>query len=291
MTDYLTTKELAEMLRIKERKVYALAAAGEVPCSKAMGKLLFPRDAVEMWLAGRSSGVERQAAGPPANVFLGSHDPLLDWALRESLCGIATFFDGSTDGLTRFADGEGIATGLHLYDAANDSWNDTLIAARFDGMPVVLVEWARRARGLIVREGLKKKITSIADLKGRSVTPRQAESGAQALFEQLALQAGLNEADLTLTTAARTETDAVLAVLEGKADAAFGLASIAAQYRLPFVPLIEERFDLLVNRRAWFEPPMQTFLTFCRSQAFQTRARELAGYDISDFGAVHFNGA
>ncbi len=290
MTDYLTTKELAEMLRIKERKVYALAASGDVPCSRAMGKLLFPREAIETWLAERSSG-ERKADKPRANVFLGSHDPLLDWALRESRCGIATFFDGSTDGLTRFANSEGVATGLHLYDSASGRWNETIVAARFGAMPVVLVEWARRARGLIVTGGLKKKITSIADLKGRSVSPRQAESGAQALFEQLTSQAGLSEADLTLTAPARTEADAALAVLEGKADAAFGLACIAAQYRLPFVPLIEERFDLLVHRRAWFEPPMQTFLKFCRTQTFQTRAREMTGYDIANLGAVHFNGA
>ena len=37
MPEYLTTKELAELLRIKERKVYDLAAAGQVPCSKVSG--------------------------------------------------------------------------------------------------------------------------------------------------------------------------------------------------------------------------------------------------------------
>jgi len=31
------------LLRITERKVYDLAATGKVPCSRAMGKLLFPR--------------------------------------------------------------------------------------------------------------------------------------------------------------------------------------------------------------------------------------------------------
>ena len=56
MAEYLTTRELAELLRIKERKVYELAASGQVPCSKAMGKLLFPREAVTAWLASRSSG-------------------------------------------------------------------------------------------------------------------------------------------------------------------------------------------------------------------------------------------
>ena len=48
MEQYLTTKELAELLRLKERKVYDLAAAGEVPCTRATGKLLFPRDAVSI---------------------------------------------------------------------------------------------------------------------------------------------------------------------------------------------------------------------------------------------------
>jgi excisionase family DNA binding protein len=47
MLKYLTTKELAELLRIKERKVYDLAASGAVPCSKAMGKLLFSWDGVD----------------------------------------------------------------------------------------------------------------------------------------------------------------------------------------------------------------------------------------------------
>mgnify|MGYP002820403384 CR=1 FL=1 len=47
MTEYMTTKELADFLRIKQRKVYDLAASGNIPCSRAMGKLLFPRAEIE----------------------------------------------------------------------------------------------------------------------------------------------------------------------------------------------------------------------------------------------------
>ena len=118
MTEFFTTKELAEFLRIKERKVYDLAASGKVPCSKAMGKLLFPRAEIEAWVASQQVGpqpVTVPAARP--NVFLGSHDPLLEWALRESRSGLAMYFDSSLDGLNRFEAGEGVATGLHLYEA------------------------------------------------------------------------------------------------------------------------------------------------------------------------------
>ncbi|MGI9492298.1 MAG: substrate-binding domain-containing protein [Geminicoccaceae bacterium] len=292
MPDFLTTKELAELLRIKERKVYDLAASGAVPCSKAMGKLLFPRDAVDAWLAKNSSGFEGQKeVQPRPDVFLGSHDPLLDWALRESHSGIATYFDGSADGLSRFERREGVAAGLHLYDAAADDWNTPIVADRCKAMPVVLIEWAKRQRGLILSPRLKTSVLTIADLKGKRVTPRQGGSGAENLFRHLLAEAGLSLSDLALTLPARTENDAALMVLEDKADATFGLAAIAAQYRLPFMPIIEERFDLLINRRAWFEPPLQRFFSLCHSSKLNTRAKDLEGYDLANFGHVHFNGS
>ena len=147
MSEFLTTKELAELLRIKERKIYDLAASGTVPCSKATGKLLFPRDAINAWLKRHGSGLEPSEVKPRPDVFLGSHDPLLDWALRESHSGIATYFDGSADGLSRFGQREGLAAGLHLYEASVDDWNTPLVIERCGALPVVLIEWAKRQRG------------------------------------------------------------------------------------------------------------------------------------------------
>lgn len=304
--DYLTTTELADLLRIKQRKVYDLAASGELPCTRAMGKLLFPRSAVEAWLAEHGSaavhgGTPTRWAPTRPNVFLGSHDPLLDWALRESRSGIASFFDGSLDGLDRFVAGEGIATGLHIFAAAAEhaggaeqaeagEWNRPAVAQRCRGEPVVLVEWAWRERGLITAPDNPRQITGIADLRGLRFVPRQPEAGAQVLFEQLLAEAALPLQDLDLARPARSETDAALAVLDGGADATLGLAAVAHQYRLGFVPLVRERFDLLVWRKAWFDLPMQRLLAFCRTATFAAKAREMTGYDIAGLGHVHFNG-
>jgi len=287
MNEYLTTKELADLLRIKERKVYDLAASGDVPCSKAMGKLLFPRQAIDQWLADNSTGPAHNRDRP--GVFLGSHDPLLEWALLESRCGIATFFDGSLDGLDRFEQHEGVATGLHLFDPDETSWNVTTVANRFKSQDIVLVEWAERARGLIVREQDPKSPTTLADLGGKRVIPRQHEAGSQQLFEHLLAEAGLTLDSLSLTAPARTENDAALAVLEDKADATFGLAAFARQYRLGFVPVVTERFDMMIDRHAWFEPPLQTFFTFCRSETFAAKAADMKGYDTTGLGRVRFN--
>ena len=65
--------------------------------------------------------------------------------------------------------------------------------------------------------------------------------------------------------------------------------SVRKRYGLPFLPAIEEAFDLLIDRRAWFEPGIQTFLDFCGSEEFRQRAASLGGYDVSDFGKVIWN--
>ncbi len=287
--DYLTVRELAELLRIKERKVYDLAASGDVPVSRATGKLLFPRREIEAWIASASTGGTPAPAAPRPAICLGSHDPLLEWALRQSRCGLASFFDGSLDGLDRFCAGEGMAAGLHLHDAQSGDWNVAQVAARCADQNAVLVAWARRARGLVMRPDLADTVTGIADLAGRVIVPRPADTGTQALFAELAAKAGLKLSAERQTDTAPSETDAVLAVADGHGDVTFGLQSLAAQHGLAFVPVIEERFDLLVDRRAWFEPPMQRLMAFCQSDSFKTHAGQMAGYDIAECGGIRWN--
>jgi len=287
---YLTTKEVADLLRLKERKVYDLAASGGIPCTRATGKLLFPRDGLEAWLSKNTDAGILGATRQRPNVFLGSHDPLLDWALLESRCGIATFFDGSSDGLERFCNHEGIAAGLHLFDPASGEWNVPFVRARLAHSSCILVEWAWRRRGLIIPSEMASRINGLIDLKGCRVVPRQPEAGSQVLFEHVLGENGPARSDIEFTAVARSETDAAVAVLEGKADVAFGLEALAVKYKLGFVPVVKERYDLLVDRRAWFEPPMQAFQTFCRSKEFAERTADYAGYDVSGFGRVHFNG-
>ena len=285
--DYLTVAELAELLRIKERKVYDLASSGEVPCIKVTGKLLFPAEEVRAWIAGGRSG--SKARGPRPAVLLGSHDPLLDWAIRQSRSGLATLFDGSLDGIARFRTREGAATGLHVHDPKTGAWNVPAVEAECAGENAVLVAWAVRRRGLVVREADAGSITGFSDLAGRTVVPRQPGSGAQPLFEHGLAEARVETDRIAFSPVAYTESDAILAVAQGAADAAFGLEALARPFGLHFVPIVEERFDLLVDRRAWFEPPMQRLLSFCETPEFRDHVKTLAGYAVTELGEVRWN--
>ncbi len=293
--DYLTTREVAELLRVKERKVYEMAAAEEIPCRRVTGKLLFPRLELEAWLIGDQpvSSTSGQGVRPaPANVVAGSHDPLLDWAIRESGAGLATFFDGSLDGLTRVESGDALAAGLHVFEPERDDWNIGHVTGALSALPIVLVEWAIRRQGLLVAKELAGTIRGIDDLRGKRLVRRQPAAGAGILLNHLLQEAGVAQDEVTFSKdTARTETDAAVAVASGRADAAPGLEAMARQFGLAFVPTQQERFDLVIDRRSWFEPPFQALLEFCRGEAFAAKAEELGGYDLSGHGRVHWNGA
>ncbi|MEM7188446.1 MAG: helix-turn-helix transcriptional regulator [Pseudomonadota bacterium] len=281
--DFMTTREVADLLRVKERKVYDMAAEGTIPCRRVTGKLLFPRTELMAWL-----DADGPVAPAPPDVVAGSHDPLLDWAIRESGSGLATFFDGSLDGLGRIADGQAIAAGLHVFEPDRGDWNIGLVSDRLGSAPIVLVEWARRQQGLILPAG--SGVSEIADLTGRRVARRQATAGAGLLFDHLLHAAGMDWGALgTDPPTARTETEAAAAVASGEADAAPGLQAVARQFGLDFLPTQQERFDLIVNRRAWFEPAMQQLIGFARSEVFAAKAGALGGYDISGLGTVRWN--
>ncbi len=286
---FLTTREVAELLRVKERKVYDMAADNEIPHRRVTGKLLFPRAELEAWLSGEPGAAPLTTA--PA-VVAGSHDPLLDWAIRESGAGLATFFDGSLDGLARMKDRQAAAAGLHVLEPDDETWNIAHVRSSVSDAPMVLIEWARRQQGLILSPSVSDRVASVSDLRGMSIAQRQPTAGAGLLFAHLLEQSGIGSDDVTmLADLAHTETDAAAAVASGKADAAPGLAAVARQFGLPFVPTQWERFDLLVDRRSWFESPLQALMTFASTKAFASKASELGGYDLSGHGAVHWNGA
>lgn len=287
--DYLTVKELADLLRLKERKVYDLAASGAVPCSRATGKLLFPSDEIRAWINRAKTGSSSMQTGATrAPIILGSHDPLLDWAIREARCGLATFHDGSRDGLDRFVRGEGIAAGLHIHDAGTDSWNVTAAQDAAKDCNAVLIQFATRRRGLVF-DPARCTPAGLTDLAGLRLVPRQTGSGTDTVFGHLAAQRGLDLSRVTQTPLARTEDDAVEAVRRGDADVAFGLEAVAQGFGLRYQHIIDESFALIVDRKAFFDAPFQALMQFCQTDIFKARADGYGGYDMTGLGRVLWN--
>ena len=287
--NYLTTAEVCAYLRLKERTIYELVARHAIPCSRATGKLLFPRRLIDRWV---ESHVDMQgpfAAPPP--IVAGSSDPLLEWALRESGSGLATLFEGSGAGLKRFAAGEAVAIGLHLR-SPDGTYNSEAVRALAGVTDLVLLQWAWRDQGFVVRRGNPLGLAGVEDLRTKRprIVLRQPGSGAESLLDALLERATLKREELNIAgRAALTETDVAVAVADGGADCGLAVGAVARRFGLDFVPLQRERFDLALRRRAYFEPPLQRLFAFARTEVFRQRADALGHYDVSGVGEVELN--
>ncbi len=287
----MTTAEVAEYLRVKERTIYEMVARGVIPFTRATGKLLFPRRLIDAWLEAQTELPDAGIAPPPP-ICAGSNDPLLDWALRQSGAGLAVRPGGSTRGLEDLAAGQAVAAGCHLLDPESGEWNLAAVRTHLQGRGHVVIHWARRTQGLMVAPGNPQRIAGLREAVGRGLrfALRAPGSGSQRLLDVLLARAGLSAADLT-TAAAPAETHADLAALIETGEADCGLGLQAAAGRLDFIPLIaDECFDLVMARRDYFEPPLQALFGFARSEAFARRAAHLGGYDLAESGRVRWNG-
>lgn len=295
--DYLTVPEAAGFLRISPRKVYDLVSRSGLPHHRAGGRLLFERSRLSDWV--RGNGLEQGMQAPPL-VLAGSHDALLDWAVRASHAALATLFRGSRDGLERVRRREACAALLHLPERikgqGRGEFNVDAVAGALDRHDVVLINWCWRQQGLMVARDNPFGIQAIKDLivgtggTRPRVGRRSAGAGSRELFDQLIadwVRANGDEPAVELVVDdLESESDAAMAVRLGQVDAVFGAQSAAQSIGLGFVPIIQERVDLLINRRSYFEPPMQTLLNFCRAPFFSAHAQALGGYDLAEHGTV-----
>lgn len=289
--DMMSTTEVADYLRVSERTIYDLLKEKKIPSSRVTGKWLFPKKLIDRWVAQNTeyTPAKMRDAAP---IVAGSHDPLLEWALRESRSGLAMMTGGSLDGIRRVADGEVIAAGTHLIDPPSGEFNVPYLRAHYGRSHLVAIHWAMRRQGLIVRARDEANASTLATLAASKlrVVLRQPDAGAFHLFNFLLQREGIELSQLnTSEPPALTDTDLAQRIRDGDGDVGLGCESAAHAAGLLFVPMIEERFDLLLRRRDYFEPPLQALFAFARSAAFAKRAESMRGYDLSGHGSIMLN--
>lgn len=288
---YLTTAEVAEYLRLKERKVYDLVSQGQIPCSRVTGKLLFPRQQIDLWVLKHLEGDQAQRLSVPL-VVAGSQDPLLEWAVRESGSDLAMLCQGSGDGVRRLLDGKAMLAGIHLLDANSKRYNEPQALGLSGVRDLLMVHWAKRNQGLLLHADNPHKINALSDIRRTNVrvAHRQPDAGAARLFGCLLQHAGIDHSEINwVAHPSLSEDDLALSISQGEADVGLGVEAAARRQQLAFIPLCKEPFDLIMHRRSYFEAAVQRLFAFTHQTRFIHRAEALGGYDISELGKVIYN--
>jgi molybdate-binding protein len=173
--------------------------------------------------------------------------------------------------------------GLHMADARED--NAAAVRRRFPNRRMLLVNLTRWRQGFVVPAGNPLAIRSGADLLRRGVrlARREEGAGAQTLVERLLRDQGVERGYVHGPLATGHQEVAQL-VRCGAADFGVAIEGAALAAGLDFVPLIEERFDLVVPADLAESTPVRRLLGMIDDPAFRDEIAELPGYDGDEAG-------
>jgi len=222
----------------------------------------------------------------PSVIFSGSHDLALE-GIAEHLAKHVTLLNlpvGSLDGLVNLRQGLCQVSGSHLLDESGE-YNTPFVRHLFPDRDIEIVTLAYRTQGLLLTAGNPKSIRKITDIARADVrfVNRNAGSGTR-----LWLDAELRRLNIPAEnvngygTVVKTHTEAAALVASGKADVSLGLQAAALQHELDFIPLFEERYDLVLPREN--ESTLSPLLDYLQTAAFRTELNTLTGYNPAHSG-------
>ena len=85
----------------------------------------------------------------------------------------------------------------------------------------------------------------------------------------------------------RSHLTMAAAIAEGEADLAIGTERISRQIEgLDFIPLLEERYDLVVRRSFLESETAEKLLEILHAEPFKKELRHLSGNDYRDMGKI-----
>ena len=245
-------------------------------------------DHVEAELIHRISAVNQTI------VIVGSHDNTLDILAdqikaRYSGLSLSSSHVGSMGGLMAVKRGVCHLAGSHLLDAEDGSYNVSYIKKYLPGIGIKLVNLVFRDQGLIVQSGNPKAIRSIEDLARHDVAfiNRQAGSGTRILLDDKLNRMGIRPADINgYQHEEYTHMSVAVAVLSGTVDAGLGIFAAAKALNLDFVPVVTEKYDLVIPAAHFESDNVQTLLEIINSPEFKKRVQALGGYSTADTGKM-----
>lgn len=222
----------------------------------------------------------------PVVIFSGSHDLALE-EIADSLDKHVALLNmpvGSLDGLVNLRQGLCQICGSHLLDESGE-YNTPFVRHLFPDRDVEIITLAHRTQGLLLANGNPKSIKKIADIAKPQIrfVNRNPGSGTR-----LWLDAELSKLKIPTEKVrgydrvVTTHSDAASAVQSGGADAALGLQAAAHQYELDFIPLFEERYDLILPREN--EKSLLPLLDYLQTSAFREALSTLTGYNTMHSG-------
>ena len=303
----LSTQEVADILHVSKSTIYELIRRGEINSYKVGRKVRFTQDDVDAYIARSrheqsvqpvrrlevSSDLLHPAGKGERPFVISGQDVVLDIlsnflyqnGLTTDRCYLSSF-----EGLLALYERKVDAAACHLYAVDEKSFNVPYVRRLIPGVKAVLINVSYRKQGFYVAAGNPKEILGWRDLARRdiSILNRRPGSSARILLDGQLMRMNLDPRQIKgYEREMKSHLTMAAAIADGEVDLALGTERISRQIEgLDFIPLLEERYDLVLRRDAMDTPAVEAILEILRSAAFKKEIRHFTGNDYRDMGKI-----
>lgn len=296
----LTPEEVAELLKISKYTVYEMIKRGEIRSYRIGRKVRIDLKDLENFkehskVNSRISAKKQMEdeQGTPSFVICGQ-DISLDILARQIEHDYPSFRvlrsnAGSIDSLLALYKGEIDVASAHLWDFETNQYNLPYVKYLLPGENVVIINLLYRMQGFIVAKGNPEGITGWQDLtrSGLRYMNREKGSGTRVLLDEKVKELGISTNDITgYDFIENSHLGVASAIFKGEADFGLGIETAARTLNLDFVPLMKERYDLVVTKKFYSDPRMAALMSVIRSDQFFSEIALLGNYSLIHCGKV-----
>ena len=301
----LSTQEVADILHVSKTTIYDLIKKGEIHSYKIGRKVRFTQDDVDAYIARsrhehstrpvknidtHSSLLTPEKDEAPELIISGQDvvlDILANYLQQEGVRTARTYLNSFEGLLSLYQDNIQVAA-CHLFDGFD--YNTSYVRSLMPGVPAVLVNVSYRTQGFYVQKGNPKNIKGWSDLGREDITVlnRRVGSSARILMDTQLKRLGIPVSRVSgYDKIMKSHLTMAAAIAAGEADVAIGTERISRQIEnLDFIPLLEERFDLVIKKNMHDTMAVQKLLKVLNDSAFRKEITYFSGNDYRDLGKV-----
>ncbi|MDO5338044.1 MAG: helix-turn-helix transcriptional regulator [Eubacteriales bacterium] len=303
----LSAVDVAQLLHVSKNTVYEMIRRGEINSYRVGRKIRFMQEDVDDYIA-RSrhekqfspvssvsvqSSLLNGAVHQGREFILSGQDVILDILsnyLRQYGYQALRAYVGSFESLLSLYQDNVQAATSHLWDGDSGEYNTPYVRRLLPGTHAVIINLSYRMQGFYVQKGNPKKIVSWQDLTKEDVRflNRRKGSGSRILLDEKLMKLKINPKEIVgYTDEIGSHLTLANAVARGEADVGLGTERVTRQVdNLEFIPLQEERYDLILKKDAMEQPEIRTMLQVLNSSEFRMELAGISGNDYRDLGRI-----
>ncbi|XJZ27561.1 substrate-binding domain-containing protein [Bacillota bacterium Lsc_1132] len=297
-----TIEEVSQLLKVSKLTIYDLVKKGELPVFRVGRQMRIDAYDLDHYIKNHKTNPNtplpaavfdphRNQSRDSQTIVISGQDLVLD-ILGKHIEKNSTYkplrsFTGSLNSLISMYYGEGDIVSLHLFDGDTGEYNLPYIKKILVGYPFVLMNLVSRKAGFYVKKGNPLNITSCTDLSREKIKiiNREKGSGARILLDEQLRINGIPSRNIKGYEHEETNHLSVAsAISAGIADVGVGIEKAAKIVGIDFVPLITERYDLVILKNSESEQLISTVKAILSSRQFQSELNSLGDYDTSQTG-------